>query len=74
MCSSACSEKVTLRVYLESVDAKYGAANYGFKLSCPFKTFWNNQWGLFGIKKKKSKFLVFKFVLDFAMGPLQICI
>ena len=28
---------------ISSVDAKYGVANHGFKLSFPFKIFWNNQ-------------------------------
>ena len=33
--SSTCTEKVNLRIYLESGDAEYGVANYGFKLSWP---------------------------------------
>ena len=50
--SSACSEKVSLRVYLESVDTKYGAANYGFKFSCPghFQHFRLTNGVLFGTK------------------------
>ena len=38
-------ESPDLRVCPESVDAKYGVGNYGFKLLCPFKIFWNVQWG-----------------------------
>ena len=56
MCSFTCNEKVNLRVYLESVDAKYGIANYGFKLSRPFKIFWNNQWGCICYQKNWASF------------------
>ena len=69
MHSSACSEKVNLRVYLKSVDAKCDVANYGFKLSCPFKLFWNNQWGCVWYQDI-VQVLVFKHVFDFTIGSL----
>ena len=56
MSSSGCNEKVNLRVYLVSVDAKYGVANNMFKLSCPFEIFWNNQWGCVWYQQKCASF------------------
>ena len=62
MRSSACSEKVNLRVYLKFFDAKYGVVNYGYKIG-------TTNGVVFGIKKL-CKFLVFKYLYDLTIGSL----
>ena len=71
LCSSACSEKVNLRIYPASVLAKYdvGSIIMGSNYHAHLKYFGIINGVVFGIKKM-CKFLFFKYVFDFAMGPL----